>query len=167
MTAPRIPTSPCKGEVGREAAGRGSNRKFSRTAQMTQRARRLRSSMTDAEAKLWRAVRRNQIHNLSIRRQHPIGPYTLDFYCPSLRLGIELDGGQHAEKRGHHSDQKRTRWLASKDIIVIRFWNNDVLGNLEGVLSEIVRVATERSRQVLTPSPTLPLSGGGRTDASP
>jgi hypothetical protein len=57
--------------------------------------------------------------------------------------------------------------LASKDIIVIRFWNNDVLGNLEGVLSEIVRVATARSRQVLTPSPPLPLSGGGRTDVLP
>jgi very-short-patch-repair endonuclease len=134
---------------------------------MTKRARRLRTNMTNAEAKLWRAVRRNQIINLSFRRQHPIGPYTLDFYCPSLRLGIELDGGQHAEKRVQHGDQKRTRWLVSKDIIVIRFWNNDVLGNLEGVLSEIVRVATARSRQVLTPSPTLPLSGGGRTDVLP
>jgi very-short-patch-repair endonuclease len=167
MTSPRSFTSPCKGEVGREAAGRGSKRRFSRTEQMTKRARSLRSSMTDAEAKLWRAVRRDQINNLNFRRQHPVGPYTLDFYCPSLRLGIELDGGQHAEHGNRLNDQRRTRWLASKGILVIRFWNNDVLGNLDGVLTEILRVATERLAQVSTPSPTLPLSGGGRREAAP
>ena len=167
MTAPRAPTSSCKGEVGREAAGRGSKHRFSRTTQMTKRARRLRINMTDAEAKLWRAVRRNQIVNLSFRRQHPVGPYTLDFYCPSLQLGIELDGGQHAENNTQRVDQRRTRWLASKGITVLRFWNNEVLGNLSGVLSEIVRVAAERSEQLATPSPTLPLSGGGRIKVVP
>jgi very-short-patch-repair endonuclease len=161
MTTPRVPTSPCKGEVGREAAGRGSKPRFSRTTQMTKRARNLRGSMTDAEAKLWRAVRRNQIDNLNFRRQHPIGPYTLDFYCPSLKLGIELDGGQHAEESKQVADRRRTGWLASKGIHIIRFWNNDVLSNLSGVLTEIARIASERSKQLSTPSPPLPLSGGG------
>jgi hypothetical protein len=97
MTAPRQGlTSPCKGEVGREAAGRRSTPKFSRTVQMTKRARRLRRDMTDAERKLWQVLRREQIKGVSFRRQHPVGPFTLDFYAPALKLGIEIDGGQHA-----------------------------------------------------------------------
>jgi hypothetical protein len=97
MTAPRQGlTSPCKGEVGREAAGRRSIPKFSRTVQMTKRARRLRRDMTDAERKLWQVLRREQIKGVSFRRQHPVGPFTLDFYAPALKLGIEIDGGQHA-----------------------------------------------------------------------
>ncbi len=165
MTAPRTPTSPCKGEVGREAAGRGSKRRFSRTGAMTKRARRLRTDMTDAEAKLWRALRRNQLDSLSFRRQHPIGAYTLDFYCSSLQLAIEVDGGQHADGAKLRRDELRTIWLDSKGIIVIRFWNNEVLGNLNGVLEEIARVASQL--QALTPSPTLPLTGGGRTKVVP
>ena len=155
-------TSPCKGEVGRAAAGRGSSRHFARTPEMTRRARRLRANLTDAEQTLWRALRRNRIAGLNFRRQHPIGAFTLDFYCPSLRLGIEIDGGQHAQTIGQRKDRQRTAWLASKGIEVVRFWNNDVLSNLNGVLSEIVRIASERAAQVLTPSPPLPLSGGGR-----
>ena len=165
MTAPRIPTSPCKGEVGREAAGRGSKRRFSRTGEMTERARRLRASMTDAEAKLWRALRRDQLDGLNFRRQHPVGSYTLDFYCPPLRLAIEVDGGQHAESTGRRHDTYRTARLAEEGILVVRFWNNDVLTNLSGVLEEIARLAHER--QSLTPSPTLPLSGGGRAKGAP
>jgi len=124
---------------------------------MTSRARRLRGNMTDAEYRLWHALRRDQI-GVSFRRQHPVGPYTLDFYCPTLRLAVEVDGGQHSEQT-KTADERRTHWLASKGIEVLRFWNNDVLGNLEGVLSELARVADARAR--LTPSPTLPLSGGG------
>jgi len=165
MTARQGITSPCKGEVGREAAGRGSKRRFSRTVALTKRARRLRAEMTDAEAKLWRALRRNQLDSLSFRRQHPLGAYTLDFYCPSLRLAIEVDGGQHAEGPGLRRDELRTTWLESKGIVSIRFWNNDVLTNLNGVLEVIAQVASQR--RALTPSPTLPLSGGGRTKAVP
>ncbi len=166
MTARRVPTSPCKGEVGREAAGRGSSR-FSRTVPMTKRARRLRANLTDAEKKLWHALRRDQINGLNFRRQHPVGPYTLDFYCPSIHLGIEIDGGQHAEEAALRKDAQRSSFLASKDIVVIRFWNNDVLGNLEGVLAEIVRVSIEQVAKPKTPSPTLPLSGGGRGEPVP
>jgi very-short-patch-repair endonuclease len=123
---------------------------------MTARARKLRKAPTDAENKLWGRLRRDQINGLHFRRRHPLGPYTLDFYCAEIGLGIELDGGQH--NLGHEAtkDAKRTAWLTSKNISVIRFWNHDALANIAGVLAEIVRIAEQ-----MTPSPTLPLSGGG------
>jgi len=165
MTARRVSTSPCKGEVGREAAGRGSSPRFSRTEAMTARARRLRANLTDTESKLWGALRRGQINGLSFRRQHPTGPYTLDFYRPKIRLAIEVDGGQHAEAANRTKDARRNDHLAGHGILVVRYWNNDVLRNLEGVLIDIVRIAEERAS--MTPSPTLPLSGGGSTGAAP
>ncbi len=160
MTAPhdKFPTSPCKGEVDREAGGRGS--RFSRTEAMTARARKLRGNMTDAENRLWRALRRDQLNGLHFRRQHPVGPFTLDFYCPSLRLAVEVDGGQHAEQR-KQADDRRTRWLAEKGVMVVRYWNNDVLLNLEGVLSDLLTHAERLAQVAATPSPALPLSGGG------
>lgn len=159
MTAPdeKPTTSPCKGEVDREAGGRGS--RFSRTKAVTARARRLHSNMTDAESRLWGALRRDQLSGLHFRRQHPVGPYTLDFYCPSLRLAVEVDGGLHAEQRKQAHD-RRTSWLAEKGVTVVRYWNNDVLSNLAGDLL----AHTERLAQAATtPSLTLPLSGGGKT----
>jgi very-short-patch-repair endonuclease len=157
-------TSPCKGEVDGEAGGRGSafSPRFSRTQAITTRARKLRRNLTDVERKLWHALRRDQLLGLSFRRQHPIGPYVLDFYCPAIQLAAELDGGQHAFTSNQINDERRSRWLAEKGIKVIRFWNNDVTQNLDGVLSAIARVAQEISNQDLTPTPTLPLSGGGR-----
>jgi very-short-patch-repair endonuclease len=123
---------------------------------MTERARRLRKNLTDVERKLWYRLRRDQLNGLNFRRQHPVGPYVLDFYCPSLRIAIELDGGQHNFEPQQRRDDRRTHWLESNGIKILRFWNNDVTGNLPGVLEEIARIASE-----LTPSPTLPLSGGG------
>jgi len=159
MNAPQKPASPCKGEVGHEADGRGSQSRFSRTAHMTKRARRLRSNTTDAEARIWRALRRNQIKNAGFRRQHPMGPFILDFYCPSLRLGIEIDGGQHSFDENRLSDERRSQWFSERGILIVRFWNNDVLANTVGVLSAIARVVDERIR---AQTPSLPLSGGGR-----
>ncbi|MGB7223144.1 MAG: DUF559 domain-containing protein [Bradyrhizobium sp.] len=156
-------TSPWKGEVDREAGGRGS--RFSRTQSMTARARKLRGSMTNAETRLWCALCRGQLDGHQFRRQHPIGPYTLDFYCVSLRLAVELDGGQHAERR-IHADERRTRWLSEKSIVVVRYWNNDVLSNLQGVLDDLLTRVEQRA-QTVTHSPTLPLSGGGSTVGSP
>ncbi|HVX77356.1 MAG TPA: endonuclease domain-containing protein, partial [Bradyrhizobium sp.] len=138
-----IVTSPLKGEVDRterceassHAGGRGS--RFSRTKAVTARARRLRANPTDAEQRLWQALRRGQLNDFRFRRQHPVGPYTLDFYCSSLRLAVEVDGGQHAEAR-KHADDRRSRWLADKDIAVVRYWNNDVLSNLRGVLEDLL-----------------------------
>jgi very-short-patch-repair endonuclease len=132
---------------------------------MTSRARRLRGNMTDAEYKLWQALRRDQIQGLHFRRQHPLGPYTLDFYCPSIQLCIEVDGGQHAELR-KADDDRRTRWLADNGVMVVRYWNNDVLSNLEGVLTDLIRIIENRA-QALTPSHPLPLSGGGNGETAP
>ena len=157
-----LPTSPCKGEVDREASGRGS--RFSRTRTTTSRAKRLRHNMTDAENRLWQVLGRGQLNDLAFRRQHPIGPFTLDFYCPSLRLAVELHGGQHAAQR-KQADERRTHFLSEKNIAVVRYWNNDVFGNLPGVLADLVAVINKRTREV-TPSPTLLLSGGGSTARS-
>jgi very-short-patch-repair endonuclease len=158
---PGAPTSPCKGEVGRDATGRGSPGRFSRTKGMTSRARALRRRMTEAEKKLWSALRRKQVLGLSFRRQHPIGPYVLDFYCPQIGLAIELDGGQHNEE-GRTHDERRTHWLKVQNITVLRFWNNEIFENVDGVLSVLVDRVHE-----LTPSLTLPLSGGGNRPWTP
>jgi very-short-patch-repair endonuclease len=133
---------------------------------MTKRAQRLRRHATDAENQLWHAVRRSRIGGLSFRRQHPIGAYVIDFYCSAVGLAIEVDGGQHNTEIGRARDERRTRWLASKGITILRFWNNDVFSNFDGVLSEIVRsVEALRSRRA-TPSLTLPLSGGGEVSGA-
>ena len=161
-------TSPCKGEVGRVAAGRGSLApRFSRTLSMTSRARRLRNEITKAERKLWNTLRRDQLEGFHFRRQHPVGPYVVDFYCPSIRLALEVDGGQHNYDKRQNRDRRRTRWLESRGITVLRFWNNDITENLEGVWSEIARVAVSLRSNNVTPSLPLPLSGGGKEYVAP
>ena len=163
---PPPPSSPPKSGRSDRAAIREGVPRFARTPVMTKRARRLRREPTDAEKKLWRALRRDQLDGLSFRRQHPVAPYVLDFYCRTAPLAIEVDGGQHADATKEH-DVRRSAFLAAKGIAVVRFWNNDVLSNLEGVLSEIVRIASAR----VTPSRRaarvdLPLSGGGNGGGS-
>jgi very-short-patch-repair endonuclease len=133
---------------------------------MVAKARRLRGAPSDAEQKLWRALRRDQIGGLSFRRQHAVGAYVLVFCCPGIRLAIEVDGGQHDFSAERKRDRQRTKWLQEKGIHLIRFWNNDVLGNLDGFLSEIVRVSEGLCSRRATPSLTLPLSGGGNSSAA-
>jgi very-short-patch-repair endonuclease len=99
------------------------------------RAKRLRREMTDAERKLWSILRDSQLDGAKFRRQQPIGPFIGDFVCQSARLIIEADGGQHAQSE---SDARRTAFLRSKGYRVLRFWNNDVLENLEGVAEAIL-----------------------------
>ena len=103
----------------------------------TTRARQLRSNPTDAEICLWSKLRRKQLEGFRFRRQAPIGPYYVDFVCLEKKLILEIDGGQHAVRQD--SDAKRTRWLESEGYRVIRFWNNEALGNLDGVLESIRR----------------------------
>ena len=98
-------------------------------------SRNLRKNQTDAENLLWRHLRRNQLESLSFRRQHPIGRYIVDFVCLEKRLILEIDGGQHDLEREKH--QERTNWLVSEGYRVLRFWNSDVLTNLQGVLETI------------------------------
>lgn len=134
-------TSPCKGEVD---LWRGSASRYMRTRSMTRQARRLRGEMTDAETKLWKALRRRQINDLQFRRQRAVGNYVLDFYCPSILLAIEIDGGQHNTAHGQAADVQRTKWLNEHGIVVLRYWNNDVLTNLAGVLEDITRSIEHR-----------------------
>ena len=100
-------------------------------------ARKLRKNPTDAEKLLWARLRGGQLDGVRFRRQAPMGSYVVDFFCPSARLIIELDGGQHAERTA--PDARRTEWLEGQGYRVIRFWNNEVLGNIEGVLETIRR----------------------------
>jgi very-short-patch-repair endonuclease len=99
------------------------------------RARALRREMTEAEKKLWRHLRDDQLEGHRFRRQVAVKPYVVDFCCLKKKLAIEVDGGQHSENA---DDLARTRWLERKGYQVLRFWNNEVLGNIEGVLEIIV-----------------------------
>src|SRR5581483_5336819 len=103
---------------------------------------------TDAEFLLWAKLRRRQIRNLEFRKQVPIRPYIADFACLTLQLVIEVDGGQHDVRR--EQDAIRTAWLETQGYRVLRFCNNDVLGNISGVLEEIARVIDELLRQSST-----------------
>jgi len=91
--------------------------------------------MTEAEAGLWSRLRDHRLDGWSFRRQHPIPPYFADFACVEANLIVEVDGGQHAESK---SDMVRDRNLVERGWRVLRFWNNDVLGNTDGVLQQIL-----------------------------
>ncbi len=96
------------------------------------RARALRREQTDAETALWWLVRRRQL-GVKFRRQHPVEPFVLDFYCPALRLAVEVDGGQHAAPENQDRDAARTAALASRGIRLMRFSNREVLQTPEAV----------------------------------
>jgi len=98
------------------------------------------------------------MNGVPFRRQHTVGPFVIDFYCAPLKLAIELDGGQHAERAGY--DKARTQYLEGKGIRVVRFWNGDVTENFDGDWQAMQHEIPAR-RHELTPSLTLPLSGGG------
>lgn len=115
-------------------------------------SRRLRRRSTDAERALWRALRSRQLTGMKFRRQHPIGGYVLDFFCETARVGVELDGGQHAEPEMKRRDEQRARDLERMGIRLIRFWDNDVLTKTEAVLQRIAEAVAD-------PSP-LPSPGG-------
>jgi very-short-patch-repair endonuclease len=102
--------------------------------QNTLRARSLRQRSTDAETKLWNRLRARAIGGHKFVRQEPIGPYIADFVCRERRLIVEIDGGQHATDP---KDATRTKWLNDHNYCVLRFWNNDVLHNIDGVLEVI------------------------------
>jgi very-short-patch-repair endonuclease len=105
------------------------------TPKMQRRAAELRHNLTPAERKLWGALRNDQL-GVSFRRQHAIGNYIVDFCSPRQKLIIELDGGQHLEQQEY--DQVRTEFLQAKGYRVLRFWNKDVLSDLNGVMKAIL-----------------------------
>ena len=103
---------------------------------MIHRARALRKNPTDAERVLWHHIRRRQLGGYRFRTQHPVGNYIVDFYCLEERLAIELDGGHHSEQVTY--DNERSAWLKARGYRVLRFWNNQVLGEIEAVKQVIL-----------------------------
>jgi very-short-patch-repair endonuclease len=108
------------------------------------RARDLRRRLTPPEARLWLCLRREQLRGLKFRRQHPIGPFILDFYCAEAKLAVEVDGQSHDYPDRIEHDRRRTVWLHQQGLRVIRLAAEDVRVNLESVLEFIARVANER-----------------------
>ena len=104
---------------------------------MSERAIRMRRDKSDAEQKLWRALRDLNRRGFQFRQQAPIGPYIADFSDHSAKLIIEVDGTQHGLPQGLHSDARRTRWLASQGYRVLRFWNHEIFTNFDDVETEI------------------------------
>jgi len=128
-----------------------------------ERQRKLRNNPTDAELRLWQRLRYRQIENCKFRRQHPFGNFILDFVCLERKIIIELDGSQHRQESAY--DNKRSLLIEQAGFVVLRFWNNEVFENIEGVLKVILQ--TLRSRAATTtptpsPPPTPPLEGEGR-----
>ncbi len=103
----------------------------------TGNARRLRREQTDEERVLWRALRAGRFAGFKFRRQHIVGKYFLDFYCPSAKLSVELDGFQHGMPEEVRCDEERTEFLAVRGIEELRFWNHQWNNNRDGVLLEI------------------------------
>lgn len=116
--------------------GRGSKNQPAHLTKRTQVARKLRRNQTPAEAKLW-DVLRNRGLGVKFRRQYQVGPYYPDLVCIEQKLIIELDGGHHAEEDHSANDAERTRILNAAGYTVLRFWNNEVMTNLEGVTQTI------------------------------
>jgi len=100
-------------------------------------AKKLRANTTPHERILWRALRELPLEGTHFRRQAPIGPYVVDFFCPAKRLIIELDGGHHNEDETAERDRERQSWLEREGYRVIRFWNSDITGELTAVLERI------------------------------
>ena len=121
-------------------------------------ARELRHNQTEAEAKLWQALRAHQTNDIHFRRQHAIGSYIVDFCAPRKRLIIEVDGGQHLEQEEY--DNRRTAFLESQGYRVLRFWNYDVMKALNEVMSVILAALETPSRP--PPKSSADFGGGAR-----
>ncbi len=106
------------------------------TAKGYNTARKLRKEPTPAESKLWAYLRGNKLNGVNFRRQHAIGNYIPDFCSPKAKLIIELDGSQHLEQEEY--DKERTKFLESQGYKVIRFWNNQVMNDIDGVIRAII-----------------------------
>jgi very-short-patch-repair endonuclease len=124
-------------------------------------ARRLRRNQTDAERVLWFRLRDRRLDGLKFKRQVPIDKYVVDFCCAEARLIIELDGGQHATR----DETNRSAVLEAMGYLVLRFWNNDVLQNTDGVLEEILSAANRHPQEPPHPVP-LPSGERGRSGST-
>ena len=130
----------------------------------TASAKRLRSTMTDCERKLWYALWAKRFAPVRFRRQQPIGPFIADFYCAAAKLVIELDGSQHGTQEGIEHDAARTAWLEARGYRVLRFANFDVIDNIEGVMEGIWGVLEDRKRPLPEPPLAVRPSLKGRVE---
>lgn len=119
--------------------------------QDTVKARTLRKNQTDAEAALWRRLRSRGLCGHKFRRQVPIGPYVADFLCKSAQLIIEVDGSQHLDQEEY--DKERELFLRANGYDIVRFWNNEVLENMEGVLESLTLILSRPKADSTSPSP--------------
>ncbi len=126
-------------------------------------ARHLRSDQTEAETLLWSRLRAHRLFGLKFRRQQPVGSYVVDFFCPEKRLIVELDGGRHQDQAGY--DETRDAWLKAEGYVVLRYWNNEAMCNIEGVLEDICRCAGVLEPP--SPQPLPPRGGGALTATEP
>ncbi|TPI32589.1 endonuclease domain-containing protein [Mesorhizobium sp. B3-2-1] len=101
-------------------------------------ARKMRKAMTDAELKLWNEIRAHRLMGLAFRRQKPIGGYIVDFACPTKKLIVEIDGSQHATAKASEMDAARTAKLEALGWTILRFWNDDVIRDIDNVCQHIV-----------------------------
>jgi very-short-patch-repair endonuclease len=111
----------------------------------TANARRLRREQTEEEKQLWRALRAGRFAGFKFRRQHPAGSHYLDFYCPDAKLSVELDGFQHGRSEQRQHDEERRKFLITRGIEELRFWNRQWRENREGVLLEIWNALQRRT----------------------
>ncbi len=112
--------------------------KFSRNdPSLKIRRQELRRNQTEAEKAFWKRIRAKQFFGMKFFRQYSVGPYILDFYCPQMKLAIELDGGQHNNEVDRAYDDARSSYLNAQGIKVVRFWNHEVLQHLDSVLMKI------------------------------
>ena len=112
----------------------------------------LRKNATDCERILWRHLRNRRFVDYKFRRQHPIDPYILDFYCPNVKLAIELDGSGHDSRLRETHDQTRDKFLTAQGIAVVRFWNHQVREELDSVLEAIWLALEQRASNNPSPS---------------
>ena len=120
-------------------------------------AKHLRQRMTESETRLWRHLRAHRLNDEKFRRQQPIGPYVVDFVHFGARLIVEADDDQHNDAP---RDERRDAWLRAQGFKVLRFWNNEIMNNLEGVLLRVVAAMNEAPLEV-------PLSPGPRSAPTP
>ena len=105
---------------------------------LKQRRQELRNNQTEAEKAFWIFVRNNQVLGMRFFRQYSLGPYILDFYCPAKKIAVELDGGQHNNSDNREYDAERSEYLKAHGVEVIRFWNHEVLLDIESVLNKLL-----------------------------
>ena len=126
--------------------------------------RRLRSNATRAEQLLWAKLRHHQIHGLKFRRQHGIGPYIVDFFCPERSLAIEIDGDVHEPEIQQTKDRLREDYLKSSGLVILRYTNNEIFNNLTGVLEDL---SSRVSKTSTSPKPLLTKEGNHSDHSNP